>query len=356
MTGAGLLLLGSLLLFVGQRHSLPRAHAAGLWACLHILAIGAAVAATPRAPRPDRCRARTAGAAAALALLAALGNGWDLAEVPKNVHGDVGLTVAAAREVVMGERDFFAPGLCRDSRTRRASDSDLAGALRGHDGWRARGRRRRRCPRRPRRLRPRPRGSQRTNGALCRDPLSRLYPVSPLLPLHPFRRSDGVFRVAPLGHREGRADRKSRRLARRRRARGMGLFPLLLRAGLASRRGRGSRAAAPPPAARSAAAGRGARALRPRGLGRRGACRPRLAGSPARLLPSDGHVLLPLRPGVGISSWRPHACRRKAYAPDARHALARPLARGRQRPERPGIAVARPPVPSKVSSLPPASR
>ena len=111
MTGAGLLLLGSLLLFVGQRRGLPRAHAAGLWACLHILAMG-------RPSRRHRPRRRRTGAPACgrpeplrpSRCSAALGNGWDLAEVPKNVHGDVGLTVAAAREVVIGERDFFAPG------------------------------------------------------------------------------------------------------------------------------------------------------------------------------------------------------------------------------------------------------
>ena len=111
VTGAGLLLLGSLVLFSGQRRGMADANAAGLWVCLHIIAAGTAVAATPPGPRADRrSRARTAVAAAALALLAALFLGRHLTEVPKNVHNDVGSTVEAARAVVRGERSFFSPG------------------------------------------------------------------------------------------------------------------------------------------------------------------------------------------------------------------------------------------------------
>jgi 4-amino-4-deoxy-L-arabinose transferase-like glycosyltransferase len=108
---AALLFAGALVLFQLERTGGHGAASLALWSGLQMLAVAAAFLDAPRpAPAGARVSFRTAALAAAVTVVGALAVGWNLAEVPRNVHNDVGAVVEAARAVAEGRQGLFEPG------------------------------------------------------------------------------------------------------------------------------------------------------------------------------------------------------------------------------------------------------
>lgn len=108
---AALLFAGGLVVFQLERKGGHEVATLALWSALHVIAIVAVLLETPPcAPAGPRGHLKTAALAGAVAGLAALAVGWNLADVPRDVHNDVGSTVEAARALVEGSRRIFEPG------------------------------------------------------------------------------------------------------------------------------------------------------------------------------------------------------------------------------------------------------